>query len=241
MIPLIGIARVTAHDPPRRVQVVFGSTGQQPSFTVQMGLDYGDTLRVRQKPLPSLGSWGVIAFPRGDYRNGVWLCTYLQSQMDALTYAGQKTDPFIDMEAHYSGYWRQLDGKGQESKQWPDGSFFNASSGAGAAVLTLPTVYRHIVENNVQKRVPYTRQDRIPNPPGAFGFAFVHQTGTLATIGPSGNALVSGAAGKTITLQANGASIQIDAAGNIAITTPGTFTLHAAGAVVITGSTISLN
>jgi hypothetical protein len=240
MIPALAIARVTAHDPPRRVQVVFGSTGQQPSFTVQMGLDYGNALSVRQKPLPGIGSWGLVAFPRGDYRNGIWLCTYMPNLMDAMTYAGQATDPFIDMEAHFSGYWRQLDGKGQEAKQWPDGSFFNAASGGGS-ILTLPTVYRHIVDNNQQKRVPYTRQDRIPNPPSPFGFAFVHQTGTLATIGPSGNALVSGAAGKTITLVANGATIQIDAAGNIAMTTPGTFTLHAGGAVVITGSTINLN
>lgn len=226
MQPVIVMAKVTAHDPPRRVQVTFGSTGQQPSFTVQMGLDYGDALRVRQKPLPGIGTWGLVAFPRGDYRNGIWITSYLPSQMDALHYAGTKTDPFIDYEAHFSGYWSLLDGVGQQSNQWPDGSFFNVSSGIPGAQYTLPTVYRNTVVAQKQTRIPYTRADRIPHPPSGYGFAFVHQTGTNISVGPGGNTMVNAGPGLSITMTANGATFTMDGSGNVTIISPGTLRLQ---------------
>ena len=183
-------ARVTAHNPPFGLQVVFKSTGQMLSFPVTMLRDYADGVRVRQKPLPQIGTWGVVIFPYGDLRNGIWLGAYYPSLVDALTTtqaSGQAaTDPFIDYEASFSGDWWVLDGLGNYAKQWADSSWFVAASGD-----TLPTLYRHTVDSgNQQQTIPYPYSDRVKTPPASgqpFIFKWKHASGTSIAVDVSGN------------------------------------------------------
>ena len=206
------------------MQVVFKSTGQMLSAPVQVLYEYADALRVKQKPLPQVGTWGLVVFPYGDIRNGLWLGAYLPSAMDALTgtqASGQAaTDPFIDYEAHFSGDWRLLDGLGNLSKQFADGSFIIGASGT-----TLPTVYRHTVDaNNAQETLAYTRGDRIPAPPSPFNFIFQHATGTKLEVNSSGAVSVSGIS--TLSIQFGGTTLTISAAGLVTLALTGSETLN---------------
>lgn len=206
-------ARVTAHNPPFGVQVVFQTTGQNPSFPVQILRDSAGALQTRQKPLPQLGSWGIVLFPRGDLRNGIWLGSYYASKLDALTLTGPSgaapTDPFIDYEAHYSGAWRLLDGLGNVAQQFADGSWMTFASGVG-----LPTTYRHTVSaGQEQQAIPFPFSERAPNAPGAFNFEFQHKSGTQVSVDSSGNVAVSGAAGATLTLRFRNISFTLGPSG----------------------------
>jgi hypothetical protein len=69
--------------------------------------------------------------------------------------------------------------------------------------VTLPTVYRHTVDNTqTQNTIPFTRKDRIPNPPNPMAFYYQHSTGTNFLIDVSGNVSVSGVpVSGTLTMQ----------------------------------------
>lgn len=224
MTDFVVMARVTAHNPPWGLQVAFKSTGQGPTVPVTVLHDQADALRVRQRPLPVPGSWGLVAFPYGDVRNGVWLGAVYPSLIDALTTtdasgaAANGTDPYIDYMSHFSGYWFMRDGMGNAAEQYPDGSYMLAASGT-----TLPTVYRHIVEDNKQKQVALAQSDRIPSPPNPFNYLFHHQTGTEVSVDVSGNVVVSGSSvsGATLTLLFGGTSLSIDASGQVTLALPG--------------------
>jgi hypothetical protein len=199
---MLGLVRgqVVAHDPPWGVRVAFRTTGQQASFRVQMGRDWAAGPSARQKPLPQIGTWGLVSFPEDDLRNGVWICSYYPSQIDALTTTQASgfaaTDPHIDYNAHFSGDWSLLNGSGFYSKQWVDGSYLTIASGVG-----LPPVYRHIVASgNVQQTVVYPFSDgtsgsRRPTPQSPMYYDYHHATGTRIYVDTSGSVMVSGASG----------------------------------------------
>lgn len=208
------------------MRVVFKSTGQGFPIFVPVLRDYADGLSVRQKPLPQIGTWGVVMFPYGDVRNGIWMGSYYPSQVDALTTTQASgtaaTDPFIDYEAHFSGYWRLLDGLGNEAVQWPDGSYFTAGASSG-----LPTVYRHTVVANKQQNVSYALGTRIPAPPSGFPFTFVHESGTQVAVDASGNVYASGnVSGATLTFNFGAASFTMTSGGNVNINVPGSDTFN---------------
>lgn len=217
------IGRVTAYAPPSGVMVNFKTSGQTPSVYVRVGRDYSDGLRARLKPLPTIGSWGLVDFPDApmgqlDIRNGVWLCCIEPGLLNALHYTGAQTDPYNDYESHYSGHWWLRDGLGNYSEQYPDGSYFIAASGT-----VLPTIFRHIVTSGqAQQAVPFARGDRIPSPPSPFNFIFTHATGTQLGINSAGNIMVSGVAGTDFSLEFGNLTITISAAGAMTIALPGT-------------------
>jgi hypothetical protein len=191
-IPLLTIGQVYAHAPDNGgVRVILRSSGQDPGYVIRMGYTGpADTLRIRQRPLPTRGSWGLIAFPYGDIRNGVWICTILPSLADALTSTASGAsalDPFIDYESHYSGFWKMLDGLGQLAMEFPDGSSFVLGSGS-----TLPTTYRHTVTSgNAREKIPFVSADRVPNPPPPFVLNLAMKSGATIAVDASGNVSVS--------------------------------------------------
>jgi phage baseplate assembly protein gpV len=189
---------------------------------VKVLYDYADAVRVRQKPLPTIGSWGIVLFPYGDVRNGVWLGSYYPSQMDALTgsqASGQGAlDPFLDYETSFSGFWWLRDGQGNYAAQWPDGSWLTI--GEGTSGTTLPTVYRHTVVNNQQQVVPFTQAERVSNPPNAYNFTWEHKSGTTVAVDTSGNVTVSGAPGASLTFDFGTATLTVNASGNITLAVP---------------------
>ena len=218
---MIRVGRVTAYNPPSGVVVSLKTSGQGPSVSVRMGRDYSDALRVRMRPLPTIGTWGLIFFPDGDIRSGVWGMAIEPGLLDALHYTGAVTDPYNDYDSHYSGYWFLRDGLGNFAEQHPDGSYFIAASGTA-----LPTIYRHIVDSNqIQQKVAFTRSDRIPHPPSPYYYLFHHQTGTQISCDVSGNVSVSGNATATLSIAFNWGTLAINSSG-VSINLPGSNTLN---------------
>lgn len=220
---------VVAHDPPWGVRVAFRNTGQQVPYRINMERDWANAISVRQKPLPQIGTWGLIAFPYDDLRNGTWICAYYPSMMDALTTSLASgfaaTDPFIDMDAHFSGDLSYKDGLGNVFRQWIDGSTFVAGSGSGT-----PTLYRHTVDGgNNQTVQPFTYAQRVSGNPQSgtpFYFNYVHKSGTSFSVDPSGNFTVSGAPGATFTCTFGVATLTINSSGLVTLALPGSETFN---------------
>lgn len=218
-MPLLSVGMVTAHAPNiHGVNVTMRTSGQALGWPVRVGLNNAaDGLRISQRPLPGIGTWGIVAFPYGDERNGTWLCSILPSSIDAITTNNDKLDPFLDYESHFSGYWSLLDGLGNMSMQWPDGSYFTVASGTA-----LPTLYRHTVDGNqAQQKTPLTHAERVSNVPNPFVMQYVSAAGTSVVVDVSGSVTVSGATNATMDLTFNGAHINVDTSGNISLNTTG--------------------
>lgn len=226
-MPSISIAIVLNHDADGGgMQVALRTSGDSPSLPVRM-MRHGpsDGLRISQRPMPSPGSWGLVSFPYGDPRNGIWLGSFSPNFIDAITSNSDNFDPYLDYESHFSGFWKLLDGKGNASTSYPDGSYF-VQNEAGA----LADTFRHMVdENQKRQRIPFTTADRISEVPSPRVSRFHHASGTDMAIDATGDVTVTAANGKTITVQANGATLKLDATGVI--------TLSSSSAVNITSQT----
>jgi hypothetical protein len=186
----------------RNAQIFGGANGVG---SVTMGYDNASPYTIDQKPLPLIGSWILAAFPNADSRNGVFLCAYNAISVDAITtQASDASGAHMAYRAHWSGHWHQLDGRGQEAVQWPDGSFW-VSNASGS----LPTTFRNIVVSGLRTQIPLTHAQRVPNPPAPFFKTLVagpSGSPTTVSIDPSGNVSVSGSANATLTLSINGIS-----------------------------------
>lgn len=213
------------------ITIMFPGSGQIVGYPIKI-LHRGaaDAMRVDQDPLPTRGTWGLIAFPDGDIRNGIWLGAFYPSKQNAVT--SPTGDPTVRYHAHWSGDWDYLDGSGNAARQWADGSYVVAASGAGG----LPGVFRQLVDATKQtvSRVLYNRTDRIPNPPSAFVFKFAHASGTQVAVDAAGNASVTAASGASITLQGNGGTFVLGSDGNITMTPTATVTVN--GNIVTNGA-----
>lgn len=213
MFPSLQEGQVISVDPRLRRLTVQLASAQ--IVDVRVGY-YGpaDGVRVSHKALPGRGSWGIVAFPFGDKRAGIWLCTSHPNFQDALT---TETDPFMEYDSHWSGAYEMLDQNGQWLKSFPDGTFFLVS---GSAVK--PTTYHHTVDDKqVQHLTIFPDSERVPNPPSPRYIYVNHPSGTNAEIDPKGNTTVNGAANAVCTVKFNGAFITIDANGGIEINTAG--------------------
>ena len=216
--PLISNARVIAVDvPQRRLTVTLPSTQVA---SVRMGYHGpADGLRVKHAAMPGRGTEGIVVFPAGDNRNGIWICSIYAQQMDALT---TSTDQFMEYNSHWSGHFHLLDGEGNFTELFADGSFLQVGSGT-----TVPATYRNVVNAQQQRTaVQLTAAQRVPNPPTPFNITLQHATGTVVSIDPSGNPSITGAAGTAMTftfgstkmvIDANGVHItgELDATGNV--------------------------
>ena len=193
--------------------------GQSITAPAALGREYVDPIRVRQKPMPAPGSWGIVLIPNGDIRNATWICSISVNQALALTYTGDATDPYLDYTAHFSGHWTMLDGKGNAATEFADGSTFVMGATSG-----VPPVFRYTVDKDQnQQKTAYTRAERIPNPPATFYANFAHNSGTTLSIDPSGNCSVSGASGASGVAPASGSIsfghtvFSIDGSGNTTV------------------------
>lgn len=212
-------AQVVSQDPDTYsvfVVLLGPSGGQGPILPVQV-LTHGprDAVRGNFPELPYVGQTGLVAFTRGDPRNGRWLGSYSPNLLDASALSPGTGN--AEYRASYGGGWAIRNEDGSEATWWPDGSHLLA----GAASLPTPT--RHTLDGNqARQRTPYTAAERVPVPPGPFPFTFMHQSGATAQVTATGAVLLEAASGQTATVQANGATVVIDASGNVSITSPGT-------------------
>lgn len=206
MMPLVTTGMVVSQDPANGgVNVVLKTSLGGPAISVRMTYEYADPLRIKQSPLPVKGTWGILLFPYGDVRNGFWLRSYLPSQQDAINASSPSanpqdavTDAFQDYEAHWSGYWRLLDYKGQETIVWPDGT--TLVIGLGTAV---PTTYRHVVENNAKTQSEFTQGQRVPNPPEPFLVNINFANGFSILINGSGGVTINFPSGEFFNITQN--------------------------------------
>lgn len=229
MIPPLIRVIVLSHDPENDGMVVMAVSGQMPAFTVKrLYMGAADSHRFNKPPLPPRGTYGLVATVGGDPRNMMWLGAYHPNLVDAIP--NTQDDPFSEYHSHFSGHWSYVDGlSGYVSQQFADGSFFTASSG-----VSLQTVYRHIVDQNQnRKQVPFTFPDRNPKPQPTFAYTFVQSGSNFSgALSPSGSLNITWNQGQTITIMQSGtgASIFIDGQGNIMISATsgnGTITLNA--------------
>jgi len=234
-IPLLTVGQVVALDPEQRLlTIVLRTSFQSFGVPVKMGHSVFDALRVSQRPMPGRGTWGLIAFPYGDDRNGIWLCAMPPSFIDAVTTttsgAPAPTDPFIDYESHFSGWWRLLDGTGNEAIEWSDGTSLVIGSGT-----SLPTVYRHTVDSGQNRqKIPFLPADRIPTPPSAYNITLATKSGITFSVSASGAVTVSGATANPFTIAINGTTFVIGPSGALTVTgAPGQTSTFAFG-----GSTV---
>ena len=210
MVPWITKAQVVSQSPPNKVMVLYPS-GQMPGIPVTVVSDGpADALRVKQHALPTPGTWGVVAFPAGDIRNGVWLGSLYAQNVQAYT---NTTDPHFEYDSHYSGYYKWLDQTGNQNIYYPDGTAIVV----GTATTADPTFRQVVNPDQSSSSVEFTSSQRVPSPPSPFNTTINHATGAKAQITSTGAVNVEAANGQTITLSVNGASIQIDASGNINI------------------------
>lgn len=181
-------AQVIAQNPVNDSLTVLLHSAQLTGFEVSM-LYHGaaDGLRLNKKPLPSRGTWGLVVFPNGDSRNGMWLGAYhpnLQTSVPA-----DASDPFMDYESHQSGHYQLLDQFGNYLRSYADGSTETVNASGGA----VPTTYRYIVDGNQQQqRVAFPYSQRVANPPAPFARSYVQATsgsngGHTQTVDASGN------------------------------------------------------
>lgn len=185
-----------SHDPPNRLVVDIPSA-QVLGLGVRM-LIHGpaDGVRVNHAALPGRGTWGIVVFPYGDPRNGLWIGSFYPSQQTAYT---SIDDPFLEYNSHFSGAYETLDQTGQWTKSFPDGTFIQVS-GVSASVAK-PAMHRQTVDpQQNQKLTPFTDGQRVPNKPAPRTLTIHHATGASVVIDDQGNVIVSSAQGKNVTV-----------------------------------------
>lgn len=210
MTPTISDARVLAVDVQNRRLTVELPSRQ---IVVVRMLIHGpaDGVRVNHPAMPGRFTDGLVLFPVNDNRNGFWIGSVYKSQTDALT---TNDDPFLEYNSHWSGAYEWMDGKGQWTKSFPDGTYIQVSDST-----TKPTTYRHTVDKDQnQQLTQFTDSDRVPTPPSPRHLFIKHASGTTQDTDPKGNLTVTGAKGATCTLTFGGATVVIDQDGNIVAT-----------------------
>ena len=231
MFPLITKAVVLAQEPDNyrlTVSAIGQLGGQSPALSVAV-LTHGprDGVRGDFPELPMPGTWGLVAFPSSDGRNGHWIGSAEPALNDANPGAPATVSPRY--RAHYAGGWHWTGPDGTTVERLADGSYL--LSGA-----SLPVPTRHTVDGGQNRqRTPFTDAERNPSPPGPYPLQAVHATGSAIGFDASGNVTASAASGKTVTASANGASIVIGAAGQVTVTTASgqALTLSCNGASIV--------
>lgn len=236
-VPLIAQAWVTGYDSQNHRLKVLLADGQVVPYSVQVIINGpADPFAVNQVELPRRGTKGIVLFPNRDIRSGVWLGAYNPNLNNAICSPPQT--PFENLFSHWNGAYEYMDQTGNYTKWFTDGTYLQV-----AQSTTLPTLHRNVYNGSnagtgAGTRQTYPTSARIVHQPSPFNVYLSHPTGTTLLVDTSGNVNVtssgsitaSAANGKTITVQANGTSFQIDATGNILMNLAGGKTVQVNGA-----------
>ena len=247
IFPGVAITQVTGRSAqPWGVYVIYPSI-QASGVLVSAGLNgSADALRVSQKALPTEGTWGIVVWPYGDSRGGVWICSVYTQGYSAIV----NTNADIDYEAHPSGAWDYLDQNGNYTFALPDGSFVQFGNGGAKPELTRQVVdsTQHIVT------IPYPDSTRQATAPPPFPMTLSLASGTAVFVDAAGNVTMQIAGNATIQVEGTtnitsvgNATIQVDGAtnitsvGNATIQVDGATNITSAGTVAVTTPTMILN
>ena len=197
---MIGKAMVVSQAPPNQINVMFPS-GQMCGYPIQV-LIHGpaDGVRVSQKALPAPGTWGIVAFPAGDYRNGIWIGAFYANLVTAFT---NNTDPNFEYDAHWSGFYKTLDSKGESTTYYPDGT----SIVIGAATTPAATYRNTVNATQTPQQIAFPPAERVPTTPAPFNITVNHPSGASVQITAAGAINVIAASGQNINFSDNGQSV----------------------------------
>ncbi len=235
--PTVSRAVVIAHDTSVWGVKVMLLSGQVPPMSFQaIRNGFSDGLRVSQKPLPVVGTWGIVSFVNSDERMGYWLGAHDVNYITAVQQVSSTTqipDPYIDFYSHYSGYVSYLDSAGVSFKQFSDGTYILASSSA------TPPSFTHQIVNEDQSlsSVSLDLADRIETIPSPRYFIINHASGTVGEINPSGDTSLNVASGATLNATCGGTSVSIDSSGNTNINGASNASLN----IAFNGASIQIN
>lgn len=229
-VPSVAHAVVTSIDSDNyalNVMILGFGGGQMPSLSVRVA-SHGprDGVRGHFPELPQVGNWGIVVFPRGDIRNGVWMGTFEPSSLDASPNQAGKVSP--SYHAHYSGGWSIHQPDGKQAMVLADGTSLRAGA-------DLPQPTRHTLDGDQKRQTtPFTHAERVPQPPGAFPLILTHQSGATVVLDAGGGGEVHSASGQGLTLISNGATITATGGGDVTMTCAG------GGQITISGTTITI-
>jgi phage baseplate assembly protein gpV len=209
--PLLQEGRVISVDVPNRRLTVDIPSAQILGVRVRMSYaGPADGVRVKHDAMPGRGTWGLVAFPYNDARNGIWLGSFYPALNTAHT---SNTDQFLEYNSHWSGAYEMLDGQGQWTKSFPDGTFIQVAS-----ATTKPATFRQTVDpTQTQQLTAFPDSERVANPPAQkFNLTIAHGSGTTIKIDPNGNVtLVASNASVTVTTPTVKINGQLQVTGNI--------------------------
>jgi len=237
-LPLLTSAIVIGYNEEQHsVFVSFEASYAGPGYPVRVGSPYSDGVRIRQNPLPIRGTWGLVAFPYGDDRSGIWICAINPNLVDAINatagdpgqfYESMPCDIYslIDKSANF--LWSHPSPTGGS----PDGTFIVINQDGQK-----PVVYRHIVDSatQVQQRIPFTDAQRQVFP--APYIRVHHSSGTDFQVDPSGNVTLTAAQSMTATV--TGATT-VNANGGATVNVTGDVSVIASGNAIIQAASIAL-
>ena len=235
-VPPLVDATVVQQDPDNyRVYVtVDWAGGQVPMLPVDV-LTHGprDAVRGHWPELPTVGTRGLVAFTRGDFRTGRWIGATTPSLPDSSPHGVPGLGGGVDYRAHWSGGWDWEGPDGTTARVWPDGSSLLVG-----AVMPVPT--RHVVTPDGSRvRQPFTSPQRLPTAPTPFPTAFTLASGVRVITTAAGAVTVQAAAGQPFTVEVTGgAALTLNADGSATLSFGGSpiFTvqgsIHATGAVI---------
>lgn len=198
-IPPLGFATVIAQVPvgfangPSLQVLLDGPFAGGGVLTVDVGSPGPrDQMRGHYGPLPTPGTRGVVAFPRGDMRVGVWLCAVSGPSMSA-----NPRQPGVvssdSYTAYWSGLWHYRNENGREQTVWPDGTAFLVGFDSPS-----PPGRWTIGADQKPQYVGFSQAQRVADPPGAFQLRIVGAAGWLVDLRADGDVVLTCAGGASI-------------------------------------------
>jgi phage baseplate assembly protein gpV len=181
------------------VLVVLDPHQSGPAISVEVGT-HGprDAVRGNYPELPLPGQRGVILFPRGDNRNGVWICSVTSGLNDSNPNVAGGMPQHVEYAYGGGVFWRGPDGS--EFSQYPDGSTLQIGP-------SQPNLTRHTVgSGQVRSATPFPLAQRVATAPAASFPLIFTQAGTGASLmlTASGSWTITAAPGQTINFQVSG-------------------------------------
>lgn len=138
-----------------------------------------DDLRIQQHPLPRIGTLGLVAFPYGDARNGVWLA----SVYPFVGPNAQQNDATAYYRSEWTGEVEMMSGAGDYYHRFPDGSYITLADSTSPPVITRNTVNAQQEKESVAYEDSTRRSGAVDPKP----FRFRHSTGAIIDVDGSGN------------------------------------------------------
>lgn len=210
----------------------FGGAG--PALPVQvMSQGPRDAVVGRFPALPTAGTHGLVVFPSGDSRNGVWMGSISTQQTDASAHV--PGNGAADYAAHYGGGWSMRSADGQTTEVFPDGTMVQVGP-----VTPVPT--RHTIDENQQRqRTHFLPAQRIPQKPNPFPVLVQHASGASVSIDSAGSIALIAAAGQTVSLSVSGGVTLTLSGSTLAVGSDTTVTIASSTSISLQAPIISCN